>query len=52
MAFVAVGTETPRSSAKSWTMPLLPNSPEPMAKVPSANATSISITLRSVSRGR
>lgn len=42
IAWVATGIDTDRSAAKSWMMPLLPNSPVPIAKVPSASANSAS----------
>jgi hypothetical protein len=46
IAWVATGIVTPRSAANSWMMPLLPNSPVPIAKVPSASANSVRFGLR------
>ncbi|WP_203923955.1 hypothetical protein [Rugosimonospora africana] len=41
IAYAATGIDTSRSDANSWMMPLLPNSPVPIAKVPSANANRV-----------
>ena len=42
-AYVATGTETSRSAASSWMIPLLPNSPVPMANVPRASESRMSM---------
>ncbi len=40
---MATGIDTSRSAANSWMTPLLPNSPVPIAKVPSARANRVSL---------
>jgi hypothetical protein len=42
IAYVATGRGTSRSDAVSWMNQLLPNSPVPIAKVPSATAKRVS----------